>query len=44
LGHAAAATPSSGLSGQLYSTDSTDFAVNVTPFLKMMLLINGVIG
>ena len=32
------------LFGQLYSTDSTDVAVNVTPFLKTMLLMIGVIG
>ena len=44
LGHAAAATPSDRLGGQLYSTGSTDFDVKVIPFLKMMLLMSGVIG
>ena len=30
--------------GQLYSTESCDVAVNVTPFPNRMLLMNGVIG
>ena len=44
FGQFKAATPSVGVSGQLYSTDNTEVASNVTPFLNRMLLMNGVIG
>ncbi len=44
FGQLAAATASVRTAGQLNSTESVELAVNVTPFLKMMLPISGVIG
>ena len=46
LGQAAAsaATVPAEIPGQLYSTESCEVAVKVTPFPNRMLLMNGVIG
>ena len=44
FGQAAAPMASVGSAGQLFSTDRTEVALNVTPFLKMRLPMIGVIG